>query len=67
VLPGDWAKAKQALLDGHGIDYTGASGPIDFTERGDPSRGTYSIWQIARGADGAFRFDPVDSVEYTAP
>jgi branched-chain amino acid transport system substrate-binding protein len=64
VQPGGWAKAKQALLEGRGIDYTGASGPIDFTEQGDPSRGTYSIWRIVRGLDDAYHFEDFDSAEY---
>jgi ABC-type branched-subunit amino acid transport system substrate-binding protein len=66
VQPGDWAKAKQALLAGRGVDYQGASGPIDFTAQGDPGEGYYSLWQIQRGPDNVFHFDYFDSVAYAA-
>jgi len=57
VGPGDWADARAALEDGEGIDYDGASGPIEFTAQGDPGRGYYSIWQVGRDDDGAFVFE----------
>jgi ABC-type branched-subunit amino acid transport system substrate-binding protein len=47
----DSFEACKALLeDGEDIDYQGASGPLEFTEAGEPSEGLYEVWQI--GADG---------------
>ncbi len=40
-------KDCKALLDqGQDINYDGASGPLDFTPAGDPSIGTYDVWQF---------------------
>jgi branched-chain amino acid transport system substrate-binding protein len=35
VGPGEWGKAVQLLKEGKDIDYQGASGPIEFDEKGD--------------------------------
>ncbi len=35
IEPGEWAKAKQLIAEGKDIDYTGASGPHDFDDKGD--------------------------------
>lgn len=35
-----------AARRGQDVDYTGASGPLDFTEQGEPSVGLYDILQI---------------------
>ncbi len=35
VGPGDWEKAVQLLGQGKDINYDGASGPIEFDEKGD--------------------------------
>ena len=57
VNVGDWAGAREALLAGRDVDYQGASGPIDFTAKGDPSRGMYDVWTVvADGGNFAFEF-----------
>jgi branched-chain amino acid transport system substrate-binding protein len=49
------------LLDaGEDINYNGASGPIEFTEAGEPARGTYEIWEFADG-----EIVTIDEVEST--
>ena len=35
VGPGDWAKAVALLKEGKDIDYTGATGSMDFDDKGD--------------------------------
>ena len=37
-------------LAGEDFDYVGASGPIDLDANGDPTAGTYDIYQI-QGSD----------------
>jgi branched-chain amino acid transport system substrate-binding protein len=66
VLPNQWAKGREALLDGKNVDYRGASGPIDFDEAGDPGAGFYSLWEIVRQDDGSFaiEFDDDSTVEF---
>ena len=41
-----WQAAVAALTAGDDINYEGASGPADFDEHGDVSKGTILIWQI---------------------
>jgi branched-chain amino acid transport system substrate-binding protein len=43
------ADALTALKAGEDIDYTGASGPIDLAENGDPGVGDYVVWQYKDG------------------
>jgi ABC-type branched-subunit amino acid transport system substrate-binding protein len=38
--------AITALANGDEIDYQGASGPIDWDDRGDPTAATYELWQF---------------------
>jgi branched-chain amino acid transport system substrate-binding protein len=46
-----YQECKDLLADGEDIDYDGASGPLEFTDRRQPSQGTYDIWQFdAQGA-----------------
>jgi ABC-type branched-subunit amino acid transport system substrate-binding protein len=45
ILPTQWAKAKQLIDSGQDVNYTGASGPINFDSQGDVS-GTYAYWTI---------------------
>jgi len=40
-----------AIADGKEIDYDGASGALDFSEVGEPSAGSYDVYEF--GADGA--------------
>jgi branched-chain amino acid transport system substrate-binding protein len=49
VGPGEWEKAKQLIADGTPINYQGASGSVDFDEKGDVP-GTYSVAIV--GEDG---------------
>ncbi len=42
----------EALREGQDIDYEGASGPIDFDGQGDPTVGTYEVFEY--GADRDF-------------
>ncbi|HTN78969.1 MAG TPA: ABC transporter substrate-binding protein [Acidimicrobiales bacterium] len=39
-----FADCKHLLDLGRNIDYDGASGPLDLTDIGDPSRGTYDVF-----------------------
>lgn len=48
ILPGEWEKAMELLADGEDINYTGASGKIDFDDKGDVS-GTFAHWVIRDG------------------
>ena len=66
VDPGEWADARQALLDGREVDYNGASGPIDFTAEGDPGAGFFALWQIVEDGSGDFtiEFDDESTVEF---
>ena len=42
----DFARAREALLSGEGVNYDGASGPIEFNATGQPSFGTYLVWRV---------------------
>jgi branched-chain amino acid transport system substrate-binding protein len=64
VHAGEWAKAKAALLAGDDIDYDGVSGRIEFSDRGDPTTGLYSIWRLALGKGGKFVIEPTKTVPY---
>jgi branched-chain amino acid transport system substrate-binding protein len=64
VQAGNWADAKAALLAGEGIDFVGASGPIDFTDQGDPSRGRYALWRAVSDGTGGYNFDSSQGIEY---
>jgi ABC-type branched-subunit amino acid transport system substrate-binding protein len=48
ILPGEWEKARRLLAEGKDIDYTGASGSINFNEAGDVS-GSFAHWKIEDG------------------
>ena len=63
VHPGEWAEAKAALLAGDDINYDGVSGRIEFSDRGDPTTGLYSIWRVAREKSG-FSLDLSKTVPY---
>jgi branched-chain amino acid transport system substrate-binding protein len=45
----DLDKAVQLVLDGQDVNYEGASGAIDFDEKGDPTEGLYQIWKFENG------------------
>lgn len=46
----EFAECKQLLEDDEEINYEGASGPLDFSEVGEPQRGVYDVWNYT--ADG---------------
>jgi ABC-type branched-subunit amino acid transport system substrate-binding protein len=48
ILPGDWKKAMELLADGEDINYSGASGSVNFYDNGDVS-GTFAHWVIRDG------------------
>lgn len=41
----------EALREGQDIDYEGASGPIDFDRQGDPTVGTYEVFEYGPKRD----------------
>lgn len=52
VGPTEWEKAKALIAEGTPINYQGASGSVDFDERGDVP-GTYSVATV--GDDGTWQ------------
>ncbi|HUB05457.1 MAG TPA: ABC transporter substrate-binding protein [Myxococcales bacterium] len=48
VGPSSYARAVEALQSGQGINYGGASGPVDFDAAGDVV-GPYDIWHVQDG------------------
>ncbi len=49
VHAGELEKALEVVRADRKINYEGASGPVDFDERGDIKSGTYVVWQIRDG------------------
>jgi ABC-type branched-subunit amino acid transport system substrate-binding protein len=37
------------IEQGEDINYNGASGPLEFTDAGEPARGVYEIWEFSDG------------------
>jgi ABC-type branched-subunit amino acid transport system substrate-binding protein len=48
ILPGEWAKAREALANGEDILDAGASGSVDFDDNGDVG-GSFAHWAIRDG------------------
>ncbi|NJO85617.1 MAG: amino acid ABC transporter substrate-binding protein, partial [Synechococcaceae cyanobacterium RM1_1_27] len=48
ILPGEWEKAVELIAAGEDIQYTGASGGINFDDNGDVS-GTFARWTFSGG------------------
>jgi branched-chain amino acid transport system substrate-binding protein len=46
---GGFGKALQALKEGKRVNYDGASGLIEFDQRGDVTSGTYLAWRVKNG------------------
>ena len=44
-------EAVKLLRRGEDIDYQGASGPIDLDAQGDPTAGTFAVFEYGKGAD----------------
>lgn len=49
VGPGEWEKAKQLIAEGKAINYQGASGSVDFDEKGDVP-GVYGVNTVGEDA-----------------
>ncbi|MTI17648.1 amino acid ABC transporter substrate-binding protein [Rhodobacteraceae bacterium RKSG542] len=49
IKPGEWAKAKALIAEGKAIDYKGASGDLNFDEKGDVP-GAYALFKV--GGEG---------------
>jgi len=54
IRPGEWEKAKKLIAEGKDINYEGASGPVDFDDKGDVA-GFYSVNTVT--ADGTYKMD----------
>ena len=54
IRPGEWAKAKELIAAGKDINYEGASGPVDFDDKGDVA-GFYSVNRV--GDDGKYAME----------
>lgn len=48
IRPGEWEKAVAAIANNEDIDYTGASGSLNFDEQGDVA-GAFAHWAIQNG------------------
>ncbi len=48
ILPGEWKKARRLLNEGKPVNYTGASGPVNFDKNGDVG-GSFAHWKIEDG------------------
>ena len=57
VNVGEWQKGRSAIESGKGVNYEGASGPIEFSDQGDPTVGYFVIWRPAIDGTGAYYFD----------
>jgi ABC-type branched-subunit amino acid transport system substrate-binding protein len=55
ITPENLDEGIEALREGQDIDYDGASGPIDFDAQGDPTVGTYEVFEY--GPDREFSVD----------
>lgn len=61
-----FGEAKETLAEGGGIDYTGASGPIEFSPAGDTTTGVYVVWKVEAASDGGFEYNLDETVQFTA-
>ncbi len=52
----EFARARALIASGVDIDYQGASGRIDLDSNGDPSSGTYLIWEVVQTPDSRLQF-----------
>ena len=46
VVPGQYRQARELLLAGEKIHYTGASGPVDIGPSGNVTSTTYELWRL---------------------
>lgn len=49
INPNEFAKGTAAILKGKRINYSGASGPVEFDDKGDVTGGTYTLWRVSKG------------------
>ncbi len=49
INPNEFAKGAASLQKGKRINYTGASGPVEFDEKGDVTGGSYTVWRVSKG------------------
>ena len=49
-----FADCPKLLAAGTDIDYDGVSGPIEFTDKGDPTEASIGIYQY--GADNTYKY-----------
>lgn len=49
INPNEFAKGTAAILKGKRINYSGASGPVEFDDKGDVTGGTYTLWRVNKG------------------
>lgn len=57
-----WADAREALLNGQGINYEGASGPLEFDEYGDPASAFFVLYRIVDSGGDSFEYDLSNTV-----
>jgi len=50
----DYAACLALIEAGTDIDYDGAAGPGEWVDEGEPSAGTYEVWQFDGTADGGY-------------
>jgi branched-chain amino acid transport system substrate-binding protein len=53
-----FAECRDLLEEGDDIDYDGVSGPLDFSEAGEPTVGIYDVWEILDSGE----FETLDTV-----
>ncbi|AXH95116.1 ABC transporter substrate-binding protein [Ornithinimicrobium avium] len=54
-----YAECKDLIDAGEDIDYQGVSGPLDFTDAGEPGRASIEVY----GFDDAGKFESIETVE----
>jgi len=60
---GEFSKGVDAIIEGKGINYEGASGLIELDENGDPGSGMYEIWEIIKDGD-EYKFNTKKKIMY---
>jgi ABC-type branched-subunit amino acid transport system substrate-binding protein len=49
INPNEFTKGAAAIHKGKRINYSGASGPVEFDDKGDVTGGTYTLWRVSKG------------------
>lgn len=60
----EWREAREALLNGEGINYEGASGPIEFDQHGDPASAFFVLYRVVHSGDESFEYDLSNTVPF---